>query len=95
MSDGANIITITLPLKDVEEDDGTLRYNYNIPIEVKEMIKQVEFTEPTDMILGIAPDNHVQHFSFSIALHLLICGATISFCIIFITITPLYFLLLL
>lgn len=76
VSGGASLITITLPLKDGEEDDGTLKYNYNIPIDVKEMIKQVEFTEPTDMILGITPDNHVQHFPLSIAPHLLICGST-------------------
>lgn len=76
VSGGASIITITLPLKDGEEDDGTLKYNYNIPIDVKEMIKQVKFTEPTDMILGITPDNHVQHFPLAIAPHLLICGST-------------------
>lgn len=76
VSGGASLITITLPLKEGEEDDGTLKYNYNIPIDVKEMIKQVDFTEPTDMILGITPDNHVQHFPLAIAPHLLICGST-------------------
>lgn len=73
---GASIITITLPLKEGEEEDGTLKYNYNIPIDVKEMIKQVQFTEPTDMILGMTPDNHVQHFPLAVAPHLLICGST-------------------
>lgn len=76
VSGGASILTITLPLKEGEEDDGTLKYNYNIPIDVKNMIQKVKFTEPTDMILGMTPDNNVQHFPLAIAPHLLICGAT-------------------
>ncbi|RRJ54559.1 hypothetical protein EIM20_29315, partial [Pseudomonas aeruginosa] len=52
VSGGASILTITLPLKEGEEDDGTLKYNYNIPIDVKNMIQKVDFKEPTDMILG-------------------------------------------
>ncbi|HDY9569575.1 TPA: hypothetical protein RRN36_002506 [Staphylococcus argenteus] len=76
VSGGASILTITLPLKEGEEDDGTLKYNYNIPIDVKNMIQKVDFKEPTDMILGMTPDNNVQHFPLAIAPHLLICGAT-------------------
>ncbi|HIH7827266.1 TPA: FtsK/SpoIIIE domain-containing protein [Staphylococcus aureus] len=76
VSGGASILTITLPLKEGEEEDGTLKYNYNIPIDVKNMIQQVDFKEPTDMILGMTPDNNVQHFPLAIAPHLLICGAT-------------------
>ncbi|MHD0398810.1 FtsK/SpoIIIE domain-containing protein [Staphylococcus simulans] len=71
----ASMLTITLPLKE-EEEDGTLKYNYNIPIYVKSMIEQVRFTEPTDMILGMTPDNNVQHFPLAVAPHLLICGST-------------------
>ncbi|MDU0936929.1 MAG: FtsK/SpoIIIE domain-containing protein [Dermabacter sp.] len=76
VSGGASILTITLPLKEGEEEDGTLKYNYNIPIDVKNMIQKVDFKEPTDMILGMTPDNNVQHFPLAIAPHLLICGAT-------------------
>ncbi|HHX0046043.1 hypothetical protein L6D11_13925 [Staphylococcus aureus] len=76
VSGGASMLTITLPLKEGEEEDGTLKYNYNIPIDVKSMIEQVRFTEPTDMILGMTPDNNVQHFPLAVAPHLLICGST-------------------
>ena len=71
---GSGYIRITLPLKEGEDDE--VKYDYNIPIDVKTMIEKVKFSEPTDMIFGITPDSKIIHFPLAKQPHLLLAGAT-------------------
>lgn len=69
-------LTITLPLKEGDEEDGNLRYDYTIPIDVADMIKKVKFSHHTGMLLGTTPDNKIVQFALSKQPHLLLAGAT-------------------
>ncbi|HDF3191508.1 TPA: DNA translocase FtsK [Staphylococcus aureus] len=71
---GSGYLRITLPLKEGEDDH--VKYDYTIPIDVKTMIEQVEFSNPTDMILGITPESKIISLPLAKAPHLLLAGET-------------------
>ncbi|HAR5547583.1 TPA: DNA translocase FtsK [Staphylococcus aureus] len=71
---GSGYLRITLPLKEGEDDH--VKYDYTIPIDVKTMIEKVDFSNPTDMILGITPESKIISLPLAKAPHLLLAGET-------------------